>query len=146
MVDPLCTTYYNYSCILHSHYFGVKKCLAQRFCVAVKKNMFLYQQEGFCVDIHNFSSTIIILGMILRCYTQKCSYINRNDFAYSNATSLLYIWESMAVYLNDAIPLYIGEIQRSMTQNLSYIYGSAFLNSVILSLPDNCRVNNSNTY
>ena len=53
--------------------------------------------------------------MILRCYTQKCSYINRNEFAYSNATFLLnsYMGVGGSVplrYLNDAIALYIGEI------------------------------------
>ena len=55
--------------------------------------------------------------MILRCY----NYMGVDD----------------SVPLRDAIPQYIGEIQRSMTQNISYIilYGRAFLNSVILSLP-----------
>ena len=46
--------------------------------------------------------------MILRSYTQKCSYINRNDFAYRKATSLLY---NMGV--DDSVPLRylnVGEI------------------------------------
>ena len=114
-------------CILHSHYFGVKKCLAQRFCVAIRKYVPISIGRILRCYTQNISSTIIIrndfallyakmfLGMILRIATQNCSYIYGSDFAYSNATSLLYNYMGVngsvpQRYLNDAIPLYIGEI------------------------------------
>ena len=47
--------------------------------------------------------------MILRIGMQNHSYVKRNDFAYSNATSLLYnmgVDDSVPLrYLNDAFPL-----------------------------------------
>ncbi len=97
-------------CILHSHYFGVKKCLAQRFCVPIRKYVPISIGRILRCYTQNFSSTIIILGMILRSYTQKCSYINRNDFAYNNAKLFLYN--------------YMGVILRIATQHLSYIWES----------------------
>ncbi len=54
-------------CILHSHYFGVKKCLAQRFCVAVRKYVPISIGMILRCYTQKLSSTIIILGMILRC-------------------------------------------------------------------------------
>ncbi len=113
-------------CILHSHYIGVKKCLAQRFCVAIRKSVPIsigrilccYTQKCSYINRNDFAysnqNCSYNMGVILRIETQNNFYVKRNDFAYSNATSLLY---NMGVdgsvplrYLNDAIPLYIGEI------------------------------------
>ncbi len=66
-------------CILHSHYFGVKKCLAQIFCVAIRKYV------------------PISIGRIFRCYTRNffplqlaIIIIIRNDFAFLYAKMFLY--------------------------------------------------------
>ncbi len=65
--------------------------------------------------------------IILRCYAQKCSYIKILSIATQHLSYIMGVDGSVPLrYLNDAIPLYIGKIHRSMTQNLFYIYGSAY--------------------
>ncbi len=63
-------------CILHSHYFGVKKCLAQRFCVVIRKKFSISIGRILRCYTKDFFPTIIILGM--------CSYMQNHSSSYGN--------------------------------------------------------------